>query len=113
MVNALLSQMQPKEGPSLFELQESKQKIERLFEFTKTDGSNTTFNFRCVGIIIDVSDGTDKEKWKRPRGFYKECQAVDVLWEAVLGHEESKTVEEFKPTLFNRHLLGGWGYYYK
>ena len=64
MVNALLSrmQMQPKEAPSLFELQESKQKIERLFEFTKTDGSNGKFNFWCVGIVIDVFNGTEIEK---------------------------------------------------
>ena len=114
MVNALVLQMQPNQAPRLFELQESKQKIERLFEFTKKDGSNGTFNFWCVGIIIDVCDGLEIEKWKRPTiGFYKEGQAADVHWEAVLGHEESKTVEEFKPTLFNRHSMGGWRYYYK
>jgi len=88
MVNALLLQMQPKEGPSLFELQESKQKIECLFEFTKTDGSNGTFNFWCVGIIIDMCNGTEIEKWKRLRGFYKDGQATEVHWEAVLGHKE-------------------------
>ena len=113
MVNALVLQMQPNQAPSLFELQESKQKIECLFEFTKTDGSNGKFNFWCVGIIIDVCDGSEIDKWKRLRGFYNDGQAAEVHWEAVLGHEESKTVEEFKPTLFNRHSLGGWRYYYK
>ena len=113
MVNALVSQLQPDQAPSLFELKESKQKIECLFEFTKTDGSNGKFNFWCVGIIIDVCDGSEIDKWKRLRGFYNDGQAAEVHWEAVLGHEESKTVQELKPTLFNRHLLGGWRYYYE
>ena len=59
MVDALLFEMQPKEGPSLFELQESKQKIERLFEFIRTYDSNTTFPFWCVGVVINVSNGTN------------------------------------------------------
>ena len=80
MVNALVSQRQQNQAPSLFELQESKQKIECLFEFTKTDGSNGTFNFWCVGIMIDVCDGTKIEKWKRPPGFYKDGQAAQVHW---------------------------------
>ena len=49
MVNALVLQMQPDQAPSLFKLQESKQKIECLFEFTKTDGSNGKFNFGVLG----------------------------------------------------------------
>ena len=60
-----------------------------------------------------MSDETEIEKWKRPHGFYKEGQGAQVHWEAVLGHEESKTVEELKRTLFNRHLLGGWRYYFE
>ena len=91
MVAALHSEMQPKEGLSLFELQESKQKIERLFKFTRTDSNNTTFPFWCVGAIINVSNGMNNQKWKRPiqgERFYKEDQAAEVHWEAVLGHGE-------------------------
>ena len=62
MVESLHSKMQPKEGPSLFELQENKKKIERVFEFTRTDDSNTAFSFWCVGIIIDMSNGTNNQK---------------------------------------------------
>ena len=87
--------------------------IDCLFEFTKTDGSNGKFNFWCVGIIIDVCDGSEIDKWKRLRGFYNDGEAAEVHWEAVLGHDESETVQELKPTLFNRHSLGGWRYYYK
>ena len=72
MVNALVSWLQPDQAPSLFELKESKQKIECLFEFTKTDGSNEKFKFWCVGIIIDVCDGSKVNKWKRPRGYYSD-----------------------------------------
>ena len=84
MVNALVSRLQPDQAPSLFELKESKQKIECLFEFTKTDGSNRKFKFWCVGIIIDVCDGSEIDKWKRLRGFYNDGQAAEVHWEAVL-----------------------------
>ena len=113
MVNALVSRLQPDQAPSLFELKESGQKMECLFEFTKTDGSNEKFKFWCVGIIIDVCDGSKVNKWKRPRGYYNNGEAAEVHWEAVLGHEESITVQELKPTLFNRHSLGGWRYYYE
>ena len=52
MVNALVSRLQPDQAPSLFELKESQQKIECLFEFTKTDGSNTKSIFGVLRLLL-------------------------------------------------------------
>lgn len=82
----------------------------------RTDNSNKKFHYWCVGIIIDVSDGTENLKWKKltsTNKCYGKGESAEIHRDAVMGHEESDTVEALKSRLFNRHIIGGWRFYYE
>ena len=112
-----LQHMQPKVMPSLFDLMESRRKIEYLFVFDV--GEELGELVWCGGYITDVSDGINSEgsKWRqgttKRSKVYERGIAAEVLWDAVGSHEEETLIVPFMRGNWNKNRKGAWRLYYE
>ena len=77
--------MQSKVIPSLFDLMENCRKIEYLFVFDV--GQELGELVWCSSYIIDISNGTDFEKYRWRSGKTKKSKVMEEGWQLMLnGH---------------------------
>ena len=72
-----------------------------------------------AGYITDISDGIDSEDYKWRQGTTKRSKvyergiAVEVLWDAVGGHEEETSIIPFMLGNWNKNKKGAWRLYFE
>ena len=114
VVTSILSSMQPKIKPCLFNLKKER-KIEYLFRFVVNGKRDLHW---CAGYVIDVSNGEDFSKWRMgttgcSNKCYKKGEAAKVLWDAVGAHPSETTTVPFGPGKYNRQKEGAWRLYFE
>ena len=107
--------MQERAVPNLSDIIDKK--IKYLCKFT--DENNQKFCHWCVGVIQDVSSGTDNPKWKKiqkdcaQRNTMEEAKVAEILFEALLGEESPVTIVQLKPGKWDKNSEHAWRLFYE